>query len=206
VGGFEREVASGTVDAADFMSAQRAQLDLREATDMSTDKILVVYYSRTGTTRSVARMLAERLGCRLEEIVDPTPRSGLRGYLRCMVDIGLRRRTRLSALKEDPSKYQLVIVGTPVWGSSVSTPVRSYLLAMRERPPHMAFFLTHGGTGRERVFRQMRKLAKCPADALLSVTEHEFDRGQASARVDEFVAHLRAIVGEQPEQQRRAAS
>ena len=48
-------------------------------------KVLVVYYSRTGTTRSLASALAKMLAADLEEICDCSNREGPGGYLRSAV-------------------------------------------------------------------------------------------------------------------------
>jgi flavodoxin len=42
-------------------------------------KTLVVYYSRTGTTRKVAEAIAGILRCDIEEVVDTKKRSGILG-------------------------------------------------------------------------------------------------------------------------------
>ncbi|MBE3088681.1 MAG: flavodoxin family protein, partial [Actinobacteria bacterium] len=43
--------------------------------------ILVVYYSRTGTTRKVAEYITKQLGADMEEIIDMKKRSGIWGFL-----------------------------------------------------------------------------------------------------------------------------
>jgi flavodoxin len=159
---------------------------------MRAPNILIVYYSRTGTTRGVAHMLAEQLGCALEEIVDRTPRAGLVGWLRSGFDATFARVTTLGERREDPAAYDLVLIGTPVWNRSVSTPVRSYLQQNCMRLPEVAFFLTHGGIARNRVFGQMTKLAGREPVARLSVTEAEFDRGEYFGKLKDFANQLRA--------------
>lgn len=52
----------------------------------------ILYYSRTGTTRQAAQLLAQRLGCPVFEVFDRVRRAGLWGDLRCIVDNLLRRR------------------------------------------------------------------------------------------------------------------
>jgi menaquinone-dependent protoporphyrinogen IX oxidase len=90
--------------------------------EMSDAKILVVYYSRTGTTRSLAAGLAKALGADLEEICDCSNREGLDGYLRSLVDAFHKRQVEIVPAGLDVSAYDLVVIGSPVWAGSVSAP------------------------------------------------------------------------------------
>jgi hypothetical protein len=47
--------------------------------DLAMTDVLVVYFSRTGYTRRMAEEIARTIGADLEEIRDPTKRSGLLG-------------------------------------------------------------------------------------------------------------------------------
>ena len=116
---------------------------------------LVVFYSRTGRTRKVAETIAAGLGADMEELREATDRIGLRGYLRSLFDATLSRWVPIDALGRDPSRYDLVVVGTPVWVASVSAPVRAFLASNARRLPRVAFFVTEGGRGERSVFRQM---------------------------------------------------
>ncbi|HSB95361.1 MAG TPA: hypothetical protein VLC91_02875 [Spongiibacteraceae bacterium] len=104
-------------------------------------KYLVVYYSRTGSTRAIAVALAKALHCDIEAIVDTNKRSGIWGYLRCVLDTLEKRSATIAPPKKNISGYELVIVGTPVWAGSVAAPVRAYLKMQKGRLPLLAFFL-----------------------------------------------------------------
>lgn len=120
-------------------------------------KCLVVFYSRTGTTRKVAEALAAELNCDCEEIVEPDSRRGVLGYMRSILEATQRRLVTIAAAKHDPSRYDLVAVGTPIWAWSISSPVRSYLAANAKALPQVAFFCTCGGAGDVRTFAQMQE-------------------------------------------------
>src|ERR1035441_4643109 len=110
---------------------------------MANSRILIVYYSRTGTTRQLAQALAAALQCDTEEIVETKSRSGILGYLRSVIEARRQRPsdTMVTAIK-DPSLYDLVILGTPVWAWSASSPIRAYMMANRTRFAAVAFFCT----------------------------------------------------------------
>jgi hypothetical protein len=80
----------------------------------------------------------EALTCYLEEIVEDKSRVGFFGYMRSLVEARQKRPSVIAPAKHDVSSYDLVVVGTPVWAWSVSSPVRAYLMANRDRLPEVA--------------------------------------------------------------------
>jgi menaquinone-dependent protoporphyrinogen IX oxidase len=85
-------------------------------------RTLVVYYSRSGTTRKIAEALSRALNANVEEIVESKSRAGFFGYLRSLVEAIQRNPSAIAQSKCDPSSYDRVIIGTPVWAWSVSSP------------------------------------------------------------------------------------
>ena len=157
---------------------------------MDPMRMLVVYYSRTGTTGTVARTLRDELGCEVEQIAERKERRGVLGYLRAGFDATFHRAAELRPMSTDPKDYDLVIVGTPIWNASVSAPVRAYLAANRERIPRVAFFCTHGGSGSARVLHQMEEICgQKPVSALVLRTD-EVRRGSLAPKVRIFASTL----------------
>jgi len=109
-------------------------------------KTLVVYYSRTGTTRKVAEAIAGILRCDIEEVVDTKKRSGILGWLRSGRDAGSKKLTTIEKIKMHPNLYDVVIIGTPVWNNKMSTPIRTYISEYREHFKEVAFFCTQDGS------------------------------------------------------------
>jgi len=87
---------------------------------MAGSRILVVYYSRSGTTRKIAEALSEALTCDLEEIVEDTSRSGLFGYMRSLVEARQKRPSMIVPAKREVSSYE----EPPPTQSSVMLPCR----------------------------------------------------------------------------------
>jgi len=151
---------------------------------------LVVYFSRTGTTRKVADTIARSLGADVEAIHERRGRLGLRGYLRSAFDATLSRWVPIAAVARDPTRYDLVIVGTPVWGWSLSAPVRAFLSSHARRLPRVAFFATEGGGGDQRVFEQMAQVVAVDPVATLALRQRDVERGVAAHAIASFVASL----------------
>jgi hypothetical protein len=152
-------------------------------------KTLIVYHSRTGNTRRVAQALARRLHADVDEIRIVQPMGGAIGYAMCALESMAGLAPALRPSHRDPSRYDLVVVGTPVWFWNVSSPVRSWLEA---NPPRhrVAFFCTMGGSGGRRAFATMADLAGREPVATLALPEHEL--GHADVALDAFVRRLRS--------------
>ena len=161
---------------------------------MKTSPILVVYYSRTGTTRRVATELAALGGWDVEPVIDLKPRDGLIGYGRSLVDSILARTTQLAASRENPADYDLVVVGTPVWSASISTPIRTWLEEHAGQLPPLAFFATENRRGAGRVFRQMASITGATPVLTLELTANDLRRGPLGPRLAPLIAKVRVAV------------
>jgi flavodoxin len=157
-------------------------------------KILVVSYSRSGNTARVADALARALGADREELVDTVNRRGILGYLRSAFAARLGQPARIGPEHREPEGYDLVVVGSPVWAGSLSCAVRAYLARHRGGLPKVAFFLTHGGTSKDRVFAQMRAVGGTRPVAVMAVRERDLARGTDRALVERFAAELQQAV------------
>ncbi|MBN3751871.1 flavodoxin [Paraburkholderia sp. Tr-20389] len=142
-------------------------------------RILVVYYSRSGTTQRIAELLAAELGADLEPIREQgehSARSGARGYVRSLLDALRHRDVRVMSPVHDLSAYDAIVVGTPVWASRASAPAVAWLKAQRERIRHLALFCTLGGRGSQPALDQLAKAAGKTPLAVCAITAHDLRR------------------------------
>jgi flavodoxin len=161
-----------------------------ERSNMAAPRVLIAYFSRSGTTRKIADRLAAALKCDVEEINEPRSRAGLVGYLRSLMEARQKRPSLIAPAKRDVSSYDLIIIGTPVWGWSVSSPVRAYLIANRSRLPQVAFFCTLGGAGAKSTFAQMQDLAGKVPLASCAITAREASIGEFGPRLAAFIQEI----------------
>jgi flavodoxin len=152
-------------------------------------KALVVHYSRTGNTEKVAREIAEALGADTETIIDQKNRKGPIGWLSAGKDSTRKIPAQIEEPKKDPSAYDLVVIGTPVWAWTVSAPVRAYLNRFSGKFTQVAFFLTHGGNP-DRTFDEMAAAAGKQPKATLALHEKEIGSGEYIQKVKEFAARI----------------
>ena len=73
-------------------------------------KALVVYYSRTGTTKKVAEIIKTKLRCDIEEIITETKRAGLFGYMKCGFEAVFKKIPQIKTAETDPSDYDIIII------------------------------------------------------------------------------------------------
>ncbi len=157
---------------------------------MAPSRVLVVFFSRTGTTKQVAAELAKALGADLAELREPRSRSGLLGWLRSGFEAFRHRTTTLRDFHEETRHYGLVVVGTPVWVGAVCSPVRTFLRHHAGKLPPVAFFATMGGRGSETAFAQMTSEAKRSPIASLALSEADVRSGKHLERVSAFAREL----------------
>jgi flavodoxin len=155
-------------------------------------KTLVVYYSRTGVTRTVAQALAGRLGADLEELRDRKSRGGPLGWIGACMDAGRKRPTEIDPPAKDPAAYELVLIGTPVWAFTMAPAVRTYLSQHGRAIAKAALFCTMGGSGDQKTFAHMAELLGRPPVATLALLERDVRSGDFTPRVQELAAQLGA--------------
>jgi flavodoxin len=148
---------------------------------------LVAYFSRTGYTRKVAEEIAARCGADLDDIQGVRDRSGILGYLRSAREALNRTLVDIRPATRDPGDYELVVLGTPVWAGHVCSPMLAYLTANRARFRRVAFFATEGGSGAEKVFREMADLCGQQPVASAVFRDREIDASGYAEELDRFV-------------------
>lgn len=154
-------------------------------------KTIVIFYSRTGTTKKVAEMIAEKIGAEIEEIKDTVDRSGAMGYMRSGRDAMKKRLTRLDPFLKNPADYDLVVIGTPIWGWNMSVPVRTFVTDQKDSLRKVAFFCTMGGSGDKKAFSEMAEIIGKKPVATLALTTKEVVSGDISEKVNNFTDSIR---------------
>jgi menaquinone-dependent protoporphyrinogen IX oxidase len=153
-------------------------------------RALVVYYSQSGATQQLAREIVQATGWDVDPIVAAVDDSGLRGFVRCALEARLHRLAAIEPSVMDPADYDLVVIGSPACGSSVSSPVRTYLTRHATFLPDVAFFLTCGSHADHHVVDQMTRLAGKEPLSTLVLTEGQVGRPTQHPAITRFIADL----------------
>jgi flavodoxin len=154
-------------------------------------KTLIVYYSRTGVTKKVAETLKQKLNCDIEEIVDTKDRKGPIGYMLSGREAMKGTLAKIKPITKNPGDYELVIIGTPVWAFTMSSPIRTFLTEQKDKLKKVAFFVTMGGSGYEKTFKKMAEIIGQQPIATLDFKTADVMQDKTEEKINEFVSLLK---------------
>ncbi len=153
-------------------------------------KTLVVYYSRTGTTKKVGDLIASKLDADIEEIIDVKSRKGPIGYIVSGREAMKKVIPEIQDIKRQVKDYDILIIGTPIWGWNMSSPVRAYLEKIKNDVPQVAFFCTMGGSGDDKAFKEMESICHTVPKATLALITKEVVQERHEDKIEAFVGKL----------------
>ncbi|MFA7717852.1 MAG: hypothetical protein WC875_04005 [Candidatus Absconditabacterales bacterium] len=157
-------------------------------------KILVTYYSRSGTTRKLAESIALQIKADSEEIIDTKKRSGICGYILAGKDAALKRFTKIQTPTKDPATYDMVMIGTPVRDFTMATAIRTYLEEYKEKlPKELVFFCTLASKGAESTFQDMANVCGKKPIGIISFLSKEITKNTYQEKLSEFLKSLGLI-------------
>ncbi len=147
-------------------------------------RALIVYYSRTGVTRKAAEKLAASLDgqgveAHVEEIIEQKDRSGIFGWLGAGRDASMKRPAKIDAMRNDPSGFDVVLIGTPVWAWTAAPAARAFCEQYEKSCGKVAFFCTMGGSGDKGAFTAMEGLCRRTPLATLALLERNVRKDDA---------------------------
>jgi flavodoxin len=152
-------------------------------------KTLITFYSRTGSTKTVANELRKLLKADIDEIIDRKDRSGILGYIGAVRDMLLKKPAEI-AYKKSPKDYDLVVIGTPVWATTMTPAVKTYLAANCRDFKNVSFFSTQGGDPPQKVMQNMEALCQKKPKAVLQLVGKKVKTGEFEEQLKEFAKKL----------------
>ena len=93
------------------------------------NKSLIVFYSQTGVTKSIAEMVQEKTGGNLYEVkTQRTYDSDMwKAWDEAQKETASGRLPELAGQLPDLGRYDFIILGGPVWGWTISNPLLAYI-------------------------------------------------------------------------------
>ena len=125
-----------------------------------TEQILIAYFSRSGNTKKISKLIRQEIGGTLHEIQPetpyPKPYDAVVDQAKEEIQAGY-----LPALKtsiDHIESYDIVFVGSPNWWNTIAPPVATFLSTYDLSEKTVVPFCTHGGGGLGRIGRDISKL------------------------------------------------
>lgn len=151
-------------------------------------KTLIVTYSRTGTTRKLARAVADALYADSTEIRCDRYRPGLLRYLRAGYDSVRGNLPPIDVSPVQLQDYDLVLLAAPVWTSYPALPLRAFLDGKPDLPARVGLVLTFGGHSPvDKAVEHVQALLSQPLLASLCVNQEQMKAGNLAIAVETFV-------------------
>lgn len=123
--------------------------DKKQSINEESPKMLVLYYSQTGATRTVANELQAQLGADIEEIVATQPYDGdfQATIQRCQQEKAEGILPEIKPIKADLSQYDVIFLGYPVWFGTYAPPVETFINSADLSGKTIVTFCTFGSGG-----------------------------------------------------------
>ncbi len=117
----------------------------------SKSKVLVLYYSQTSNTKTVAQEIATRLNADIEEIalVEPYDTAFQATIDRCKADREKGILPEIKPLKVNVADYDTIFLGYPIWFGTYAPPIASLLEKVDLSGKWVMPFCTFGSGGLE---------------------------------------------------------
>lgn len=152
---------------------------------------LVVYYTHSGNTEKIARIIAAQTGADLLEIqpVSAYPKEYNAVVAQAKQEISTNFRPELQPYAEIASNYDTIFIGSPNWWSTIAPPIAAYLEQQDFAGKRVAPFCTHGGGGMAGLERDT--LALCPgAEKCTGLALYDDGGAQAEGRVAAWLEQI----------------
>lgn len=162
----------------------------------SQKKILVVYYSYTGTCRRVADLLRASNRCDVAEIKERQPRAGALGYWRCVLDSWLQRQPPTFYKGPAPQGYDAIVLLAPIWMVQLAAPMRSFIKAFNGSWPDIAVISVMGSRGAPNAVQEITTLTGRTPLMSLALTTAEVENGSMVGRVQAFIEAIESAEAE----------
>ena len=160
-------------------------------------KTLVLYYSQTSNTRTVAQEIASQLDADMEEIVAVNPYDG---DFQATIDRCLQEREEgvipeIQPITADLSKYDNIFIGYPVWFGTYAPPVAAFLNQVDLSGKNVYAFCTYGSGGLNSSIRDLIQ-AQPNANVVSGYGVRAARLAAAPREIERFLKEYHLIEGE----------
>ena len=143
------------------------------------ENILIVYYSWSGNTRTIASLIRDKTGGILFEIQPEIPYVNDYNAVvtQAKKEIHAGYSPALNTSLNDITPYDTIYIGSPNWWSTIAPPVKTFLSGLDFSGKTILPFLSHGGGGRGRIIQDISDF--CTGANILDALEVSGDGGRS---------------------------
>lgn len=130
-----------------------------EDENANAEKVIVIYYSQTGATKTVAEDIQSLLGADIARIEakDPYPEDYESTIIRWRKELNDSILPDIKPLGVNLDEYSTIFLGYPVWGGSYALPVATFLSKNSLKGKKVITFATFGSGGLSSSTAQLAK-------------------------------------------------
>lgn len=126
---------------------------------MENMKTAIVYYSLNGNTDMVAKRIAGSIGADLFRIfpVKAYPDKGVKKFLWGGKSAAMKEEPELEPYDVRVEGYDQIVIGTPVWASTFTPPIRTFVKENRDalKEKKLAVFTCFSGGGADKAIAKL---------------------------------------------------
>ena len=124
-------------------------------------KTAIIYYSLSGNTEYVAETIKKEINADLIKITPKKefPNKGFKKFFWGGKSAVMGETPALEKYTFDPEKYDNIIIGTPVWASTFTPPIRTFLKENKDKlkDKKISVFICYSGGGADKAIEKMKK-------------------------------------------------
>ncbi|MDE5746299.1 MAG: flavodoxin [Acetatifactor sp.] len=181
---------SGNTDLTDTDGTGAA--DIQDVPNEGGSKVLVAYFSATGTTKGVAEIIAENMGADMYEIVpqEPYTDADLNWHddkSRSTLEMNdSSSRPEINGVVEDMEQYTTVFIGYPIWWGEAPRIVSTFMESYSFEGKTVIPFCTSSSSGLGSSGRNLEKLT----DGAKWLEGRRFGGGVSEADIQAWIEGL----------------
>ncbi|KNY30312.1 flavodoxin family protein [Pseudobacteroides cellulosolvens] len=128
---------------------------------MSNNKSLVVYFSQSGNSKFIAETIAQEIKADTLEIKTrkSLPKATFFKLFIGGMQVIFKSKPELLPFDKNPTDYDLIIIGTPVWASSYASPLNTFFSKVQINGKKIALYCCCGGS-QGKTFENMKNVLK----------------------------------------------
>ena len=152
----------------------------------------IVYYSMSGNTDYVANYISNKIEADLIKIEPKKeyPNKGIKKFIWGGKSAVMGETPELEQYEFDSDKYDYIIFGTPVWASSFTPPIRTFIKENKEKlnGKKISVFVSYSGGGADKAIEKLKQYLEINDfnAELILIDPNDQKSSEKDKQIDEF--------------------